>query len=235
MSTGTINYTHRGYIVVELNQQMNTIHLHRSRNSATKGILFEFCMEFFHSEKETPWIEYTLNSLHERWWNLCAVAIKWSRSNDNFETTNAEFQRKKRSEPSIIWIRNPYTQIIAENYRKYYLFTFYLYPSGYFQQSEEKMVCVRTLSHLRQRYFRFISDFRIFAFDAKSETETATLTQSAAHKIAILFSAFLLFCCKMEPAYSLLDQNMKRKMCFVFVIFCFSFCNMRTVCGTIRN
>lgn len=102
MSTGTINYTHRGYIVVELNQQMNTIHLHRSRNSATKGILFEFCMEFFHSEKETPWIECILSVLHERWWNLCAVAIKWSRSNDNFETTNAEFQRKKRSEPSIM-------------------------------------------------------------------------------------------------------------------------------------
>lgn len=163
MSTGTINYTHRGYIVVELNQQMNTIHLHRSRSSATKGILFGFCMEFFHSEKETPWIECILNVLHERWWNLCAVAIKWSRSNDNFETTNAEFQRKKRSKPSIIWIRNPYTQIIAENYRKYYLFTFYLYPSGHFQQSEEKMVCVHLITfattlfsvHIRFSNFRF--------------------------------------------------------------------------------
>lgn len=67
--------------------------------------------------------------------HLCvfAVAIKWSRSNDNFETTNAEFRREKYERTKYHESEtHPYTQIIAENYRKYYLFTFYLYPSGYF-------------------------------------------------------------------------------------------------------
>lgn len=107
MSTGTINYTHRGYIVVEHNQQMNTIHLHRSRSSATKGILFGFCMEFFHSEKETPWIEYTLNSLHERWWNLCVCVPLLSNDPDQMTISKQQMRNFNGKKERTKYHMNP--------------------------------------------------------------------------------------------------------------------------------
>lgn len=220
MSTGTINYTHRGCIVVELNQQMNAMHSHRSTD--TKG------MRWKKKPRELSTYEM-LNPLHERWWNFCAVAIKWSRSNDNFGTTNAEFRRKKTRTKYYYEFETRTRRLYPKTTESiiYLHFTFILRASS--NKARKTVVGVRSLSHLRQRYFRFISDFRIFAFNAKSET--TTVTESAAHQIAIRFSlcAFSL-CCTASLFTTWSEYEAKNVLCFcrffvyfffVFVLFCY--------------
>lgn len=99
MSTGTINYTHRGYIVVELNQQMNTIYIYIAERWYKRHSV-GFCIEFLQWKRNPvnwAWV-YTLNSLHgmawERWWNFCVPLL----SNDPDQMTISEQQMRNFDE-----------------------------------------------------------------------------------------------------------------------------------------
>lgn len=150
---------------------------------------------------------------------FCAVAIKWSRSNDNFEKPK---KRRKfgilTEKREVLWIRNPYTQIIPENYRKYYLFTFYLYPSGYFKQSEKNnnnivyvhlIIFTTTLFSVHIRFSSFRSQCKKWNNNSNCIWEKKN---GCNHFLQFFVSQY-------SQLYSLFEQNMKRKMCFCFSFF----------------
>lgn len=149
---------------------------------------------------------------------FCAVAIKWSRSNDNFETYKKKTQiRNINGKKGSIMNSKP---VHADYTRKLQKVLFiYILPLsfGLFQTKRKKTTTLSmcTLSFLRQRYFRFISDFRVFALNAKSEITTATAIEEkngCNHFLQFFVSQY-------SQLYSLFEQNMKRKMCFCFSFF----------------
>lgn len=177
----------------------------------TKGIQRRGCMQN---------VRWKRIPMHRAMWKmmefLCAVAIKWSRSNDNFETTNAEFRRKKCTKYYEFETRThtDYTRKLQK-----VLFIYILPLSfGLFQTEREKSVAhlITFATTLFSVHIRF-SNFPFW--------RRTTVTESAAHKTAIVFSLFACIFFSLQHRTSLFttwsEYEAKNVLCFCHFSFPF--------------
>lgn len=201
-------YTPWLYIVVELNQPTNSIKSqHRYKRHSV------YFVWNFESKKKTR-----IHSMKDDGIFCQTIQIKWPFSAfHNWTKWQKKAQKKYYEFESRT--REDYTRKLQK-----VLFIYILPLSfGLFQiKREKKHVSLCTLSFLRQRYFRFISDFRVLDFNAKSKSKTATATtkKQQQHKIAILLLFFfsLSLSLSMASFYSPFELNIKRKIVLCFFI-----------------
>lgn len=189
----------------------------------TKSASIHLCMESFREMKPCEW--WIWNSFIA--WKMTkfkaivccryqTIQIKCHREHTQTQKpvhiktkSGTEFKPKKRDIINSKPVQTDYARKLQK------ILFIYIFSSTFIlstkNKTTKKHASLCTLSFFQQHYFRLISDLWIVDFNAKNEPTTTT-----APTIQNCKTPFFVACMLTVEAYSLVELNMKRKMCFWF-------------------